>query len=362
MVVKRKRQRRETEATVERRSLEPRPLVPPSGGSAPALPPETKDFEYNGGVHLSDSILWCDTDRRRDLCFISHAHADFVGKNRRILATEKTVKLLSRGSGKIDALTSPFRHGFSLGQLELELYPAGHVLGSAQLLITRGNRRLVYTSDVNVRQSATAERGAPVPCDVLVIPATYGHPMYRFPSREEVVSHIRAFVDNCINDRSTPVLIADSVGNAQELMHILGKAGYRMRVHRSIYDVAKVYRELGVTLSGVRRFQGAPAKDEIVIFPPILRGHASIRKLRKYKTAMITGRALDQGFVYRHRVDEAFPLADSADHDELISFVEETGASQIYLSEGYVEEFSEELRNRGLQAYPLVPPEQLSLF
>ncbi len=364
-------------ARVEPVEPEPRAPTPPPASPAevPLEPPPAqskreslyfdepfREFEHNGGVHLADSILWCDADRRHDLCFISHAHADYIGKNRRILATDQTVRILTRGTGKIDSLTSPYRRSFTLGPLELEMHPAGHVLGSAQLLITRDGRRIVYTSDVNTRVTATAEAAEPIPCDVLAIPATYGLPMYRFPPREEVIGKIERFVADCLEDRATPVLIANQIGTAQELMQILGKAGHRLRVHRSIFDVAKVYKEHGIDLPGSRRFQGSPAKDEVVIFPPILRRHASIRRLRKYRTALVTGRALDEGFVHRHRVDAAFPLSDSADHTELLAFIEGTGAAEIYLVGGHIEEFGETLRARGHRVYSLIPPQQLSLF
>lgn len=341
---------------------EPPPPAPQSKRQSLYFDEPFREFEHNGGVHLADSILWCDADRKNDLCFISHSHADYIGKNRRILATDTTVRILTRGTGKIDSLTSPYRRRFTLGPLDLEMHPAGHVLGAAQLLIVRDGRRIVYTSDVNTRETATAERAEPIPCDVLALPATYGSAMYAFPPREEVVAGIEKFVEDCLNDRATPVLIANQVGTSQELMQILGKAGHRLRVHRSIYDVAKIYKELGINLPGSRRFQGSPAKDEVVIFPPILRRHASIRKLRKYRTALVTGRALDEAFVHRHRVDTAFPLSDSADHKELLAFVEATQASEIYLVGGHIEEFGATLRSRGHRVFSLIPPQQLSLF
>lgn len=321
-----------------------------------------RELEHNGGIHLTDSILWCDADRRHDLCFISHAHADFIGKNRRILATDKTVRILTRASGKVEALTSPYRRSFTLGPLELEMHPAGHILGSAQLLIVRNGRRIVYTSDVCTRETETAESARAIPCDTLVIPATYGLPIYRFPPREEVYGQMKDFVDRCLEDRATPVLIANQIGTAQELMKVLGEAGYRLRVHRSIYEVAKIYRDLGVSLPGSRRFAGTPARDEVVIFPPILRRHASIRKLRKSQTAMLSGLAVDPGFAFRHRVDRAFPLSDTTDYDELVAFIEATGAREIYLSSGFIEELGADLRAKGLRVYSLVPPRQLSLF
>lgn len=348
----------------------PEPALSESAPPEPTRRPDSlyfdepfRELEYNGGVHLTASVLWCDAERRHDMSFISHAHVDLIGKNRRILATEKTVRILTRGTGKIDALTSPFKRTFTLGPLKLEMYPAGHVLGSAQLLIERDGRRIVYTSDVNPRRTHTAEQGHPIECDVLAIPATYGIPLYRFPPREEVLAKIRKFVDDCLQDRATPVLIANQIGTAQELMCMLGRAGYRLRVHRSIYDVSKVYKNLGVGMPGARRFQGSPAKDEVVIFPPILRRHVSIRKLRKYKTAIVTGHAVDPAFVYQQRVDEAFSLSDTADHDELVDFIRATGAKEVYLVDGHIEELSQELRERfGLRVYSLVKPKQLSLF
>ena len=321
-----------------------------------------REFEYNGGVHLTDSVLWCDADRRHDLTFISHAHENYLGKSRRALATDKTVQILTRGTGKIEALTSPYRRSFKLGPLQLELHPAGHVLGAAQLLIIRGGRRIVYTNDINIRKTLTVEHARPVPCDVLAVPATYGLPTYRFPEREAVLADIRAFVDAALEDRATPVLIANQIGTSQELICALGRAGYRLRVHRSIYDVAKIYKQHGVSLPNTRRFQGTPARDEVVIFPPILRRHASIRKLRKYHTAIVSGKAVDPGFAGRHRVDAAFPLSDTADHADLLRFIKETGAREVFLFSGYVEEFAQELTNLGIKAFSLVKPRQLALF
>lgn len=350
-------------------ALAPAPLIlggprpAPPAAEAPAESGATDhDFEFAGGIHLTGTVLWCDCDRRRDLSFISNAHMEFVGKNRRILATDKTLKILTRGAGKVEALTSPFRRRFTLGPLELEMHPAGHVLGSAQLLVERDGRRIVYTHDVSTRAMATVERAKPIECDVLAIPATYGLPLYRFPPREEVAAGVRAFVARALEDNATPVLFAETVGLAQELMRIVGEAGHKMRVQGSIYDVAKIYVEFGVSLPNARRFGGTPGRDEVVIFPPILRKHAAIKKLKKLRTAIVSGRAVEPGFAFTQRVDEAFALADTVDHDELLAFIRDTGARDVYLTGGYVEELGAELRAKGLRVRSLLAPQQLRLF
>ena len=45
-----------------------------------------------------------------------------------------------------------------------------------------------------------------------------------------------------------------------------------------------------------------------------------------------------------------------------ISFIQETGASEIYLSSGFIDELSADLRARGMRIYSLMKPQQLSLF
>lgn len=322
-----------------------------------------REFEHSsGGVHLADSVLWFDADRRRELSFISSAHADFVGKNRRILATDQTVRILTRGSGRIEALTSPYRRSFALGPLELEMHPAGRMLGSAQLLVQRDNRRILYTNDFLTSKLVTCERAKPIPCDVIALPATYGRPDFRFPDREEVTEQIIEFVDRSFEDKLTPVLVTPPLGVAQELIYTLGKRGIRVRAHRSIHDVAKVYAELGVNLLAAKRLQGKPARDEVVLVPPILRHASAIKKLERHRTALVSGRAVEPSYVFHMRVDQAFPLAEAADHAELLSFVRATGAEEIYLTSGYIDELSASLRKLGCRVYPLVRPEQLELL
>jgi putative mRNA 3-end processing factor len=325
-------------------------------------PPDDRDFQYTGGIHLVDSVLWFDAERRNDLCFLSHAHGGVIGKHRRVLATEETLRLLTRGVGRVDALTSPYGRSFVLGALRLELRPSGHMLGAAQLLVMRDERRIVYTSTINVIDGLTTPKADVVPCDALALPAQYALPMYRFPPREEVLADIRAFIERCFEEKATPVLIANQAGASQELMEALGRSGFRFRVHRSIYEVGRVYRKFGIRLTGMRRFQGTPARDEVVVFPPILRRHQAIRKLRKHRSAILSGRAVEEGFAERHRVDKAFVFSDAADYAGLLAFVEATGARDVYLSGGVVDQFSETLRERGHRVFSLFPPQQLSLF
>jgi putative mRNA 3-end processing factor len=325
-----------------------------------AGPLPTVDFAH--GVHLPGTPLWCDATRPVELCFISHAHSDHLARHQRMIATERTRRLCEHRLGQISALASPYRRPFALGRLELELFPAGHVLGSAQLRVRTDQGDLVYTGDLNLEASRTAERAQVVPCDVLVIEATYGHPRFVFPPRAQVEARVVDFVVRCLEAEVTPVLYAHPLGKAQELCALLGEAGISSRVHGAIYDICRIYGECGVSLPRVKRFQGTPAKNEAVVFPFHLQGSRAIRALKRARTAAVTGWALDPRARTRSRTDEAFPLSDHADHPSLLRYVELARPVRVYTVFGFAEELARTLRQQGIEASPLVPPRQMELF
>ncbi len=46
-------------------------------------------------------------------------------------------------------------------------------------------------------------------------------------------------------------------------------------------------------------------------------------------------------------------MSDHCDFNELISMVEQSGAQKVYTIHGFVNEFAQELRKRGIDASPL---------
>jgi putative mRNA 3-end processing factor len=317
------------------------------------------DVEYNQGIHVLDSVLWLDAPRQTDLCFISHAHVDPAGPHKKILTSEATAALMRRRIDRGKVLTSPFFRRFSLGELDLELHPAGHLLGAAQVRITRDDNRLVYTGDFQLERSHTAEKATVLECDVLVLRATYGLPRHVFPDRQEVEADMVAWANRILEEGEQPVVFAAPLGKAPELASIFSQQDLPVRVHKSIYQVCRTYRSLGVKLENVRCLRGAPAKGEVVIFPPHLRHSKTITRLKGVRTCVATGRALE---AYDRSVDAAFILSDHADHPALLRYARESGARKIRLTGPAAAPLSAELAEAGYDAFPLQPPEQMGLF
>jgi putative mRNA 3-end processing factor len=319
-----------------------------------------------GELRVRGTGLYLDARRKRPCGFVSHAHGDHLGRHERTIATRATAALArhrlgERKSGEV--LPVDYRVPFGLGELTLELFAAGHVLGSAQIRITLpGGLTVGYTGDFCTEPTATAEPAEVMPCDVLLMESTFGLPRYVFPPKEEVLAAVRRFVDDALDDGVTPVLLGYSLGKAQEVLRHFGELGYACRAHPEVHAVNEVYEELGVSLPNVRPLgPEGPAPGEVVVAPPRLGRSSAVARIRRKRTAVLTGWALDGARWYRG-VDASFPLSDHADFPSLVRYARDTGASRVFTMHGHAGELARELRRAGLRAEPLEESPQMELW
>lgn len=320
----------------------------------------------HGELHVTGTGLFLDARRRRACAFVSHAHSDHLGRHDRTIATAPTAALARHRLGERargEVLPAAYRKPFGLGELTLELFPAGHVLGSAQIRVTGGSRvALGYTGDLCLEPTRTAEPAELMGCDVLLIESTFGLPRYVFPPKEEVLADVRRFVDDALSDGVTPVLLGYSLGKAQEILKHLGELGYACRAHPVVHAVNRVYEDQGVALPNVRALDAeGPGRDEVVVAPPHLARSAAMFRIRRRRTAILTGWAIDGSHHFR-AVDAAFPLSDHADFPSLVRYARETGASRVYTLHGHAEPLAKALRREGIRADPMTSELQLELL
>jgi putative mRNA 3-end processing factor len=321
-----------------------------------------------GELRVTGTTLHLDARRRAACAFVSHAHGDHLGRHDRAIATPVTLELMRHRLGepkrkKTEGLPVQYRTPFGLGELTLELFPAGHVLGSAQLRVVRGDVALGYTGDLCLEPTHAAERAQVMPCEVLVMESTFGHPRYVFPPKEEILAGVRKFVEDALSDGETPVLLGYALGKAQEIGKWLCDSGFKVRVHPAVHAVNRIYEANGVPFPTARLLgpEGVE-RDEVVVAPPHLAWGAALKGVRRRRSAVLTGWALD-GHGRRFRgVDGAFPLSDHADFPSLLRYALDTGASRVFTIHGFVEELAAALRKQGIRAEPLRETRQLELL
>jgi hypothetical protein len=320
------------------------------------------DVEYLQGIHVMDSVLWLDALRRADLCFLSHAHVHPVDPHRKVLATRETIELMRHRMERSRVLVTPFGRPFTLGDLDLELHPSGHMLGAAQLSARRGNHRLVYTGDFSLAPSRTSGQAQVLPCDVLVLVANYGQSWHVLPDRSEVESKIVGWARAALEEDRRPVLLVPPLGKAQELALVFKAQGLQVRAHENIYRACRKHEELGLGPLDVRLYRGSVRSDEVLLLPPGARHARTLQRLAPVSTAAATGRALEKDAARAIGVERAFPYSMQADHPALLRYVSGSGADRIYVVGRTASAFAGSLRTNGVNAWPLLPPEQMELF
>jgi len=191
--------------------------------------------------------------------FVSHAHADHSAAFRYPdlvkYATEPTHRLLEALGWRRTGEWRPLRVGgrVKIGDIEVRVHNAGHVLGSVQFEAATPEGTVLYTGDFNVGDSYTMEAARPVSCDLLVVETTFGAPMFTFPKRKEVaLDMVRWAVLDTVPAGRIPTFRTDSIGNAQEIISLFNRlTKLPVVTAKSASKASGVYREYGHTLDYV---------------------------------------------------------------------------------------------------------------
>jgi putative mRNA 3-end processing factor len=306
-------------------------------------------FDYENGLRLRDIDVALDVPRRQRCGFISHAHADHVARHELTLCTPDTAELLRVRWGPRAVRALPYHQPLELAPCRLTALPAGHILGSAMLLVESAAGRLLYTGDFRLRPGATAAPARMPAADVLVMECTYGDPRYRFPSAEATTEQLLSCVRKALHVGRHPVIYAYALGKAQEVARILAVAGIRVLMHPKIAEISRAYQRLGVDLGEIAEYGSQPLEDVAILIPPgAARDGPALPRNRI--DISVSGWALDSGMRRRRRADYHIPLSDHADYDELLECVEQVAPRVVYCFHGQPA-FVDALRNLGVEAH-----------
>ena len=218
----------------------------------------------------------------------------------------------------------------------MRLVPAGHILGSAQVVIDHGGRRAVVSGDYKRRHDPTAAPFELVRCDLFVTEATFGLPVFRHEPDAREIGRLLASV-HTFTDR-THVIGAYSLGKTQRLIALLRAAGYDRPIwlHGALKTMCDLYAALGVDLGEVALVSDAPNKlpGEIVLCPPSELKDRWSRRLTDPVTAYASGWMRVRARARQSGVELPLVISDHCDWPELIQTIAETEAEEVWVTHG----------------------------
>lgn len=222
------------------------------------------------GLYCKYGDFYLDPTQPVKKAVISHAHADHaLPGNNIVFCTEATYAFMKLRYGKnagrefnISGYNSPF----NVGGVDITFISAGHMLGSAQVLMEYEGAKYLYTGDYKLQADATCEPIEWLNADVLITESTFADPAVSHP---DPVAEIKK-----LNDIKSNILLgAYGLGKSQRLIHMINEYAPQKKilVHHRIMPINTIYEKMGMVLGQHQIYSRKLMKTQeefVYIVPP----------------------------------------------------------------------------------------------
>jgi putative mRNA 3-end processing factor len=309
------------------------------------------------GIYVRPADAWIDPSRPQKRALVTHGHADHAcGGSEEVYATPETLAIMDCRYGEQAGHPVGYGEVIRLGDVDVSFVPAGHVLGSAQIVLEHGGERIVVSGDYKRRPDPTCAPFEPVACDIFITEATFGLPVFRHPATTDEVDKLLARLAD--NPERCVLVGAYALGKAQRLIAELRARGHHepIYIHGALQRLCDLYVQLGVELGELRPATGAK-KDElrgrIVLAPPGALNDRWSRRLPDPITAMASGWMRVRQRARQRLVEMPLIISDHADWDELTTTIREIAPREVWITHGREEALMHWCMTRQIKAREL---------
>ncbi|MDL2339944.1 MAG: ligase-associated DNA damage response exonuclease [Pseudomonadota bacterium] len=290
------------------------------------------------GIYVRPADAWVDPSQPQARALVTHGHADHArGGHGEVWATAETLAIMGVRYGEQQGHAVAYGESVKVGEVEIGFVPAGHVLGSAQIILDYRGERMVVSGDYKRRPDPTCAPFVVTPCDIFITEATFGLPVFRHP---DTGGEIDRLLHRLHSDPERCVLVgAYALGKAQRVIAELRGRGHDDPIyyHGAMERLCQLYEALGVSLGELRPATGV-AKDElkgrIVICPPGALNDRWSRRLPDPVTAMASGWMRIRQRARQRNVELPLIISDHADWDELTQTIRDVAPTEVWITHG----------------------------
>jgi putative mRNA 3-end processing factor len=309
------------------------------------------------GIFIAPADVWVDPSRPKPRALVTHGHSDHArGGHGAVLATAATLAIMECRYGPQPGQAIAYGEPLRMDEVEIRFVPAGHVLGSAQIVLEHRGERVVVSGDYKRRPDPTCRPFEPVPCDIFITEATFGLPVFRHPDTgsemDRLLARLHANPERCV------LVGTYALGKAQRLIVELRHRGHGdpIYIHGALQRLCELYEEHGVALGELRLATGVSKgelKGRIVLCPPGALNDRWSRRLPDPVTAMASGWMRIRQRARQRNVELPLIVSDHADWDELTQTIDELRPSQVWVTHGREDALIHWCRMRQIEAKDL---------
>ncbi|MDB4925308.1 MBL fold metallo-hydrolase [Mucilaginibacter sp.] len=281
------------------------------------------------GIYCKYGDFYLDPQQPVKTAVISHAHADHaISGNKDVYCTQATREFMHlryhRSAAQVFNIAG-YNQPFMIKDVKLTFVSAGHMLGSAMVLMEYQGSSYLYTGDYKLQPDATCEPIEWVNADVLITESTFADPNIIHPDPIEEIKKLNGIKSNIL-------LGAYGLGKSQRLVRMINDHSPQKKVliHHRIMPINQIYERAGFTL-GKHQLYGRKlmkAQEEFVyIVPPFT--------FNSYIKATGVKRLFASGWknLQVNREDTLF-ISDHADWNDILEAIKEVNPKQVWTLHG----------------------------
>ena len=312
------------------------------------------------GLFCPPGGFYIDPTRAVARALITHAHSDHARPGHAaIAATAPTLDLTRLRYGESFAGTTQavgYRERIRIEGVGVSFWPAGHILGSAQILLEAGGLRLLVTGDYKTVADPTCAPFEPLTCDVLITEATFALPVFRHgEAAREIDKLLRSLV---LFPERTHLVGVYALGKAQRMIALLRLAGYDSPIylHGALEAFTRYYASHGLDPGPVivaREAPRAALAGAVVLCPPAALHDVWARRFGEPVRSLASGWMRLRARARQRGVELPLVISDHADWEELTRTVTASGAGEVWVTHGREEALVHWSGMRGLKARAL---------
>lgn len=295
------------------------------------------------GLYCPPGDFYIDPVRPVDRALITHGHADHARAGHRdVWATQQTLDIMGIRYGSdfcASGHPAPWRQTFSVNGVTVGFWPAGHVLGSAQILVDHDGTRIVASGDYKRRTDPSCQPFEPVPCDVFITEATFALPVFRHPDDrgeiDKLLTSVRQFPE------STHLVGVYALGKAQRLIRLIRDAGHNqtLYIHGALQKLCDYYQTQGIDLgplepATLEKGRTGNFAGSIVLGPPSAFTDKWARRFPEPITCFASGWMQVRQRAKQRGVELPLILSDHCDWDELLDTILELRPKEVWVTHG----------------------------
>ena len=294
------------------------------------------------GIYVRPADIWIDPSIPVSNAVITHGHADHArAGHQHVWATPHTHAIMALRYGLDIANQSSraleYGEGFEKNGVRFSLHPAGHVLGSAQILIEHGGEKVIVTGDYKRRLDPTCALFEPVACDIFITEATFGLPVFTHPPIEREISRLIEAVET--NGDRCVLVGAYALGKAQRVIAELRQAGWHQPIylHGAMVKMCALYEQSGVALGNlipVSEVNPGELRGNIILAPPSALHDRWSQKLPDPVVGLASGWMMIRQRARQKLIELPLVISDHADWNELIQTISDVNPAETWVTHG----------------------------